>query len=85
VRDPDRSGWTAFCGKYETDPDDDCIAEVCLKDGDLWATIVSDMGAAYAWKLYPLGENTFGFKEDETEITFVENGFTCDGELHKKL
>ena len=87
VKSPDKSGWAAFCGKYEPDPGDDYIDEVFMKDGELWANIVSDLGYPYTWRLYPLGENTFGFKEDEDdiEVEFGDGCFTVDGETHKKL
>lgn len=85
MKDPDKSGWAAFCGKYEPDPDDESIDEVFLRDGDLWAWIVTDMGTRYALKLYPLGENTFSFREDDTEVTFGENCFTVDDETFRKI
>ena len=87
VKDPDKRGWAAFCGKYEPSPGDDYIDEVFMKDGALWANIVSDLGYPYTWRLYPLGGNTFGFKEDEDEIEveFGEGCLSCDGETHKKL
>ena len=86
-QDPDRSGWEAFCGKYEPFPGDDYIDEVYMKDGELWVNIVSDLGYPYTWRLYPLGENVFGFKEDEDdiEIEFGDGCFTCEDETHKKL
>ena len=86
VKDPDKSGWAAFCGRYEPDPDDDeNIDEVFLKDGDLWAWIVTDMGTRYALKLWPLGDDTFSFREDDTEVIFGEDCFTVDDEVFKKI
>ena len=86
VKDPDKSGWAAFCGKYEPDPDDDeNIDQVLLRDEDLWARIVTDMGTSYDLKLYPLGDNTFSFREDDTEITFGEDCFTVDDETFRKI
>lgn len=86
VKDPDKSGWAAFCGKYEPDPDDEeSIDEVFLRDGDLWAHIVTDMGTGYELKFYPLGENTFGFKEYDTEVAFGEDCLIVDDETYKKL
>ena len=86
LKDPDTSKWDSFCGKYEH-PEEDTftIDEVYRKGGDLWARIVTDMGTSYALKLYPLGENTFSFREDDTEITFGEDCFTVDDETYKKL
>ena len=43
------------------------------------------MGTRYALKLYPLGENTFSFREDDTEITFGEDCLIVDDETYKKL
>lgn len=85
VQDPDKSGWAAFCGKYETDPDKDCISEVFLRDGDLWARIVDDMGNTYDLKLYPLDDDTFTFREYDTEVEFGEDCFTVDDETHRRI
>lgn len=85
LKDPDKSKWASFCGKYEPDPEDDYIDEVVLKDGELWANIVSDLERRYALKLYPIGENTFAFKEDDIEIVFEDGCMKIDDETVKKL
>ena len=86
VKDPDKSKWESWCGKYEAFPDDEFyISEVSLRDGALWANVVTDMGCEYETRLYPIGENTFGVKEAEDEIEFGDGCFVSDGETHKKL
>ena len=43
VKDPDKSKWEGFCGKYEHPEDEDFfIDEVWLQDGELYARAVSD-------------------------------------------
>ena len=85
IKDPDKSKWESWCGKYETNPEDDSIDVVFLKDGELWAKVVTDMGYVYDTKLYPVGEKTFTFKEYDTEIEFCDGGYERDGETVGKL
>ena len=84
IKDPDRSDWEAFYGKYDFADADFRIDEVLPKDGGLYAN-VSYMGNESTLKLYPLGEKTFGFKDISGDITFNENGLTFWGEEHRKL
>ena len=80
---PDKSGWDAFCGKYEKPDDDLFVDEVFMRDGELFARFVTDMGRAWEWKLFPLGGNEFGvkqwysvvFKFEEGRISY--GGYTC--------
>ena len=83
VKNPDKLGWDAFCGKYEKPDDDLFIDEVFMKDGELFARFVTDMGRTWDWKLFPLGGNEFGvkrwysvvFKFEEGRISY--GGYTC--------
>ena len=62
VKDPDKSQWESFCGKYEHPEDDDfVIDEVFMKDGELYAK-VPGYEVTYEYRLYPIGENEFGRK-----------------------
>ncbi len=86
VKDPDKSKWDSFCGKYEHPEDADLILdEVYLKDGDLWAKAVDDDGDPLEFRLYPLGENEFGRKGGMLKVTFGEGCYTVDGMTCKKL
>ena len=86
VKDPDRSKWENFCGKYEHPEDEDFIVdEVFMKDGDLWATAVDEDGDRLSFRLYPIGENEFGRKGGMLKLTFGENCLTVDGVTCKKI
>ena len=76
VRDPDKSKWADFCGKYEHPADEDfVIDEVCMRDGELWAKAIlsgedyDDQGEV-SFRLYPIGENEFGRKGGMLKLTF---------------
>ncbi len=84
VKDPDRTGWEAFCGKYDFGEANFRIDEVLIKGGELYAK-ASYKGKTYELRLYPLGENTFGIKDLEGDITFGEDGLTLWEETHGKL
>ena len=83
VKDPDRSKWESFCGKYEHPEDADFIVdEVFLQEGELWAKAMDEDGDDLTFRLYPLGENEFGRKGGMLKLTFGEgcvmyDGFTC--------
>jgi CubicO group peptidase (beta-lactamase class C family) len=83
IKDPDKSKWESFCGKYEHPEDADFIVdEVFLKDGELYANAIDDEGDALSFRLYPIGENTFGRKRGMLKLRFGEgclmfDEFTC--------
>ena len=86
VKDPDKSKWESYCGKYEHPADADFIVdEVFLKDGELWANAIDDEGDAITFRLYPIGENTFGRKRGMLRLTFGEGCLTFDDFTCKKL
>ena len=85
-RDPDTSNWNAFCGAYETDDDGYLIEKVYQRNGALYATIFDTESAQrFDSRLYPLGENTFGIREDDDDIVFGDGYLTFGGEPCKKL
>ena len=83
IKDPDKSKWQSFCGKYEHPENEDFyVDEVYMKDGDLWATAVDEDGDSLSFKLYPIGEDEFGRKGGMLHLTIGDgclqyNGFTC--------
>ncbi|MBP0969816.1 MAG: beta-lactamase family protein [Oscillospiraceae bacterium] len=86
VKDPDRSKWESFCGKYEHPEDTDLIVdEVYKKDGELWIRTVDEDGIWNDWMLYPLGEDKFGRKGGMIELTFGEGSVTYLKKTCKKL
>ena len=86
VKDPDRSKWGSFCGKYEHPEDTDLIIdEVFLKDGELHANAIDDDGDDLSFRLYPTGENEFGRKGGMLKLTFGEGCIMYDDVTCKKL
>ena len=86
VKDPDKSKWESFCGKYEHPEDADFIVdEVFLKDGELHAKAVDDNGDPLEFRLYPIGENEFGRKGGMLRLTFGDGCVMFDGHTCKKL
>ena len=86
VRDPDKSNWESFCGKYEHPGDADFIIdEVFMKNGDLWSSAIDDDGDEITFRLYPLGENEFGRKGGLVKIVFGDGCLAVNGLTCKKL
>ncbi len=86
VKDPDKSKWESFCGKYEHPEDADFIVdEVFLKDGELHANAIDDDGDPLTFRLYPLGENEFGRKGGMLRVTFGDGCLMFDDLTCKKL
>ena len=84
VREPDRSEWESFCGKYDFDHWDFRVDEVFLKDWELYVNMFyNDVGSTL--KLYPLGEKTFGMKPYYGNITFGDGTLTLWEETAHKL
>ena len=86
LKDPDKSKWDSYCGKYEHPEEDNFIIdEVYMKDGNLWAKAIDDDGDPLEFKLYPLGENEFGRKGGMLKVTFSEGCYTIGDITCKKL
>jgi CubicO group peptidase (beta-lactamase class C family) len=86
VKDPDKSKWESFCGKYEHLEDADFIVdEVFMKDGELHANAIDEDGDDMSFRLYPIGENAFGRKGGMLELRFGDGCLTFDDYTCKKL
>jgi hypothetical protein len=80
----DKSGWEAFCGKYEQNDEKFRIDEICLEQEKLWAKVLTEEGEQ-RYALYPIGEKTFGRKGGFAKIVFGDNCLTIDETTCKKL
>ncbi len=86
VKDPDKSKWESFCGRYEHPEDADFIVdEVFLKDGELHAKAIDDDGDRLEFRLYPIGENEFGRKGGMLKLRFGDGCLMFDDYTCKKL
>ncbi|MEE3458560.1 MAG: hypothetical protein VZQ75_01760, partial [Candidatus Faecousia sp.] len=86
IRDPDKSKWENFCGKYEHPEDAEFIVdEVFMKDGELHAKAIDDDGDPLEFRLYPIGENEFGRKGGMLRLTFGDGCVMYDDFTCKKL
>ena len=91
IKDPDKSKWESFCGKYEHPEDEGfVIDEVFEKDGELWAKAIIDDDdydeqGDFSFRLYPLGENEFGRKGGFLNVKFGEGCLVMDDITCKKL
>ncbi|MBR4461389.1 MAG: beta-lactamase family protein [Erysipelotrichaceae bacterium] len=86
IKDPDRSEWESYCGKYEHPEDAEFVVEeVFMKDKDLWATAVDEDGDSLTFRLYPTGEKEFGRKRGMLKLNFCEDCIMYDDLTCKKL
>jgi hypothetical protein len=91
IKDPDKSKWESFCGKYEHPEDEGfVIDEVFEKDGELWAKAIIDDDdydeqGDFSFRLYPLGENEFGRKGGFLKVEFGDGCLVMDDITCKKL
>ncbi|MBQ2110638.1 MAG: serine hydrolase, partial [Clostridia bacterium] len=82
VKNPDKSKWESFCGKYEhPEGADFIIDEVWMQDGELYAKAIDD-GDECTFRLYPIGEDEFGRKGGMLKLKFgdgclMHNDCTC--------
>ncbi|MBQ1404833.1 MAG: beta-lactamase family protein, partial [Oscillospiraceae bacterium] len=85
VKDPDKSKWENYCGKYEHPEDADFIVdEVFWKDGELHARAIDDDGIEMTFRLYPIGEDEFGRKGGMLKLKFGEGCLMFDDYTCKK-
>ena len=86
VKDPDKSKWESFCGKYEHPDDSDFIIdEIFMKAGELHANAIDDDGDSLSFRLYPIGEDEFGRKGGMLKLTFADGCAKYSGVTCKKL
>ncbi len=86
VKDPDKSKWESFCGKYEHPEDAEFIVdEVFMKDGELHANAIDEDGDELTFRLYPTGEDEFGRKEGMLKLTFGDGCLTIGDHTCRKL
>jgi hypothetical protein len=86
IKDPDKSKWESFCGKYEYPEDADFVVnEVFLKDGELHANALDEDGDEMSFRLYPIGENEFGRKGGLLKLKFGDGCLSFDDITCKKL
>ena len=85
IKDPDKSRWASFCGRYERESEDKRIFDVLLKDGDLYAVFTNSVGKQLELKLFPVSENAFGLMWADDEIVFSDGSMTVNGIGCRKL
>ena len=86
IKDPDKSKWESFCGKYEHPEDAEFIVdEVFMKDGELHANAIDDDGDELTFRLYPIGEDEFGRKGGLIRVKFGDGCLMYDDFTCKKL
>ena len=86
IKDPDRSKWESFCGKYEHPEDADFIVdEVFMRDGELYASALDEDGDRLSFRLYPVGEDEFGRKGGMLDLKFGEGCLMYDDHVCRKL
>ena len=81
VKDPDRTNWPSFCGRYELPIKDHRIYEVSLKGEDLYMRFVNTEGKEMELKLWPVGPDTFGLLWGDDRITFTPDAMVLDGDV----
>ena len=85
VKNPDKSSWERFLGRYEKKDERFPIEEVCMKDGELYCSVVWDEAYTEVCRLYPIGENTFIRKNGSETFVFGEDQLTIDETVCRKL
>ncbi|MCR4804651.1 MAG: beta-lactamase family protein [Clostridia bacterium] len=86
IKDPDKSKWESFCGRYEHPENAEFIVDtVWMKDGDLWAKAIDEDGDEMTFMLYPIGEDEFGRRGGMLKLKFGDGCLMFDDFTCKKL
>ena len=81
VKDPDRTNWPSFCGRYELPIKDRRVYEVSLKDGDLRLRFVNSEGKQMDLKFWPVGADVFGLLWGDDRIAFTPDAMVLDEDV----
>lgn len=85
IKNPDKSKWESYCGKYETNCKAFKLKEVWMKDGDLYGLASNEVSRNFKFKFYSIGENVFGRRDGMAKVTFGEGYYAIDGVVCKKI
>ena len=85
IKNPDKSRWASFCGRYERESEDKRLFEILLKDGDLYAKFTNSAGEQLELRILPVSENTFGLMWGDDEIVFADGAMIINKVNCRKL
>ena len=85
IKNPDKSKWESYCGKYETNCKDFKLKEVWMKDGDLYGLASNEVSYNFKFKFYPIGDNVFGRRDGIAKVTFGDGYYIVDNIVCKKI
>ncbi len=81
VKDPDKTNWPSFCGRYELPIKDHRVYEVSSKGEDLYLRFMNTEGKPMDLKLWPVGQDVFGLMWGDDRITFTPDAMVLDGDV----
>ena len=86
LKDPDRSDWESFCGKYAHE-EGDCFYpdEIYRKDKELYVRFIQAVRGVLDARLYPLGDDTFGMKHFSFTMRLENGALTMFDQVYRKL
>ena len=79
IKNPDKSKWESYCGKYETNFKDFKLKEVWIKDGNLYGRADNEVRRNFKFKFYPIGPNKFGRRDGMAIVTFEDGYLEIEG------
>ncbi len=79
IKNPDKSKWESYCGKYETNFKNFKLKEVWMKDGDLYGKASNEVRNNFTFKFYPIGDNVFGRRDGNAIVKFEDGYFEIEG------
>ncbi len=85
IKNPDKSKWESYCGKYETNFKDFKLKEVWMKDGNLYGLADNEVRRNFKFKFIPIGENIFGRRDGNAVVTFGDGFYIIDKITCKKI
>ena len=79
IKNPDKSKWESYCGKYETNFKNFKLKEVWMKDGDLYGKASNEVRNNFTFKFYPIRDNVFGRRDGNAIVKFEDGYFEIEG------
>ena len=85
IKNPDRSRWGSFCGRYEMENESRKLFEILLKNGDLYAKFTNSRGEQLELKILPVSDTAFGIMWGDDVIEFADSKMIINGVNCRKL
>ena len=85
IKNPNKSKWESYCGRYETNCKDFKLKEVWMENGELYGRASNEVRRNFKFKFYPIGKDLFGRRDGSAKVKFGDGYYIIDDITCKKI